>query len=163
MSVKIAIHTTSTRCQYSAAMSTQTASFGCRPRFMSMANNVPSQITPAVTCAPWKPVSVKNDEPNRFRRIVRPSWTNDVNSYAWKPRNVAPMRQVMNSQSFELFSTFHQTAGFAGRGLLRFSTAASAITIEKDDISSTNVEIDVIGMLRMALNVCPVWGFVHAS
>ena len=50
----------------------------------------------------------------------------------------------MNSQRLELFSTFCQNVGFAGFGLLRFSTAASAITIENDDISRTNVEIDVV-------------------
>src|SRR5687768_18192737 len=55
----------------------------------------------SVTCAPWKPVSVKNVEPNRLRRMVNPSLTNAVNSYAWKPRNVAPSSAVMNSQRSE--------------------------------------------------------------
>ena len=32
-----------------------------------------SQITPIVTCAPWKPVSTKNVEPNRFVWSFRPS------------------------------------------------------------------------------------------
>src|SRR5687768_7192759 len=120
-------------------------------------------MTPAVTCAPWNPVSVKKDDPNRLVLIVSPSWTNEVNSYAWKPRNVAPMRHVMNSQSFELFSTFHQKPGLEGLGLTRASMAASAITIENDDMRRTNVETDVTGMSRIAGNVCPVWGLVHAS
>ena len=47
-----------------------------------MANKVNSQSTPAVTCAPWNPVNVKNEEPNRFLRIDSPSCTNDVNSNA---------------------------------------------------------------------------------
>ena len=46
-------------------------------------------------------MSVKNDEPNRFVRIVSPSCTNDVNSYAWKPRNVAPAIAVAMSQNLD--------------------------------------------------------------
>ena len=68
---------------------------------MSMKSSVSSQRTPAVTCAPWKPVSVKNDEPNRLVRIVSPSCTNDVNSNAWKPRKVAPASAVASSQNFD--------------------------------------------------------------
>ena len=63
-------------------MSTSSVSFGPSPRLMSIASNVQSHSTPAETCAPWKPVSVKNDEPNRLVLIVRPSCTNEVNSYA---------------------------------------------------------------------------------
>ena len=37
-----------------------------------MESSVTSQSTPAVTCAPWKPVSVKNDEPNRLVVMVEP-------------------------------------------------------------------------------------------
>jgi hypothetical protein len=81
--VKIAIQTTSTKCQYNAQISTMSVSFGVRPRLKSMARSVSSQRTPTVTCAPWNPVSVKNDEPNRFVRMVSPSWTNEVNSNAW--------------------------------------------------------------------------------
>src|SRR6476620_10175616 len=45
---------------------------------------VSRQITTEITYTTWNPVIVKNDEPNRFVRIVSPSWTNEVNSYAWK-------------------------------------------------------------------------------
>src|SRR5688500_18070944 len=107
-----------------------------------MASRVPSQMTPAVTCAPWKPVSVKNDEPKRLVRIVSPSWTNDVNSYAWKPRNVAPRMQVAHSQSFEEPRIRSPNVCL---GRFRFSTAARASTMESDDMSSTNVDAEVTG------------------
>src|ERR1044071_2181366 len=152
MSVKIAIQTTSTKCQYSAQMSISTASFVVRPRFESMANIVSSQSTPAVTCAPWKPVSVKNVDPNRFRRMVRPSCTNDVNSYAWKPRKVAPAIAVAISQKREL-----PRMELAYFGLPLFSTASSASTMNSDDISSTNVDIDVTGMFRIGFIDAAVW------
>ena len=67
-----------------------------------MAQSVMSHSTPALTCAPWNPVSVKNDEPNRLRRMDNPSCTKDVNSYAWNPRNVAPRIAVASSQKLEL-------------------------------------------------------------
>src|SRR5436853_6098775 len=102
MRVKIAIQTTSTKCQYKAQMSMSKASFVVKPRFESIANKVSSQSTPAVTCAPWKPVSVKNDDPNKLRRMDRPSCTNEVNSKAWNPRNVAPAIAVAMSQNDEL-------------------------------------------------------------
>jgi hypothetical protein len=39
-------------------------------------NSENSQTTPIATWVPWKPVSVKNDEPNRLRDSVSPSWLN---------------------------------------------------------------------------------------
>src|ERR1051325_4190479 len=105
-----------------------------------MASSVPSQMTPTVTCAPWKPVSVKNDDPKRLRRMVNPSCTNDVNSYDWKPRNVAPRMHVVHSQSLEDASARSPQPALGGSGFPRFSTAASASTIASDDISRTNVD-----------------------
>src|SRR5215211_7455504 len=128
-----------------------------------MARSVPSQMTPALTCAPWKPVSVKNELPNRLRLIVRPSCTNEVNSNAWKPRKVAPRMQVHHSQSLDDASMRSPRLGLLGSGFSLFSTAASASTIARDDISSTNVEIDVIGMLRIGFSTCPVEGSFHTS
>src|SRR5688572_3283414 len=125
-----------------------------------MASNVPSQITPAVTCAPWNPVSVKNDEPNRFVRMVSPSCTNDVNSYAWNARNPAPRRQVAHSQSFDDPRMRSPVVSF---GRLRFSTAASASTIASEDISSTNVDADVTGMFRIGLSTVAHAGGLHTS
>ncbi|MND03901.1 hypothetical protein D3C83_239440 [compost metagenome] len=46
-------------------------------------------------------MSVKNDDPNRFVLIVRPSCTNEVNSNAWNPRNVVPAIAVAQSHSFD--------------------------------------------------------------
>src|SRR3982750_985983 len=93
---------------------------------------------------------MKNDEPKRFVWIVSPSCTNDVTSYAWKPRNVAPRIAVDASQIFE------------ERRSPR-TTAECASTMASDDMSSTNVETDVTGMLRIALNTCPVAGSFHTS
>src|ERR1051325_11353324 len=152
MRVKIAIQTTSTKCQYRAQMSISRASFVVKPRFESMANIVSSQSTPAVTCAPWKPVSVKKVEPNRLRRIDNPSCTNDVNSYAWKPRKVAPAIAVAISQKREL-----PRMELAYFGLPLFSTASSASTMKSDDISRTNVDIEVTGMFRIGFIDAAVW------
>src|SRR5689334_3404954 len=121
---------------------------------------VQSHSTPAVTWAPWKPVSVKKVEPKRFRLIDRPSWTNEVNSYAWKPRNVAPASAVMNSHSFE-FPRIRSPVVRFGSSL--FCTAASANTMNSDDISSTKVDADVTGIFRIGLKTCPVLGSVHDS
>src|SRR5574338_795845 len=113
-----------------------------------MASRVPSQITPAVTCAPWNPVSVKKDEPKRFVRMLSPSCTNEVNSYAWKPRNVAPRIQVIHSHSLEDPRIRSPNVCL---GTYRFSTAASASTMASDDMSSTNVDAEVTGMFRIGL------------
>ena len=39
-----------------------------------------SQTTPMVTCAPWKPVRTKKDEPKMLLESPSPSWVNSVNS-----------------------------------------------------------------------------------
>src|SRR5687768_18113244 len=77
--------------------------------------------------------------------MVSPSCTNDVNSYAWNARKPAPRRQVAHNQSFDEPRMRSPVVCF---GTLRFSTAASASTIASDDMSSTNVDADVTGMLR---------------
>src|SRR5207244_1218807 len=64
--VKITIHTMSTKCQYKPTSSTVSArSTGSRP-----SSDIPysdrSIRIPMVTCAPWNPVRVKKVEPNRF-------------------------------------------------------------------------------------------------
>src|SRR3569833_1608184 len=115
-----------------------------------MKRSISSQMPPKMNCAPWKPVRMKNDEPMRFVWIVSPSCTNDVNSYAWKPRNVAPRIAVEASQILD------------DRRSPR-TTAECASTIASDDISSTNVETDVTGMFRIALKTCPVAGSFHTS
>ncbi len=127
---------------------------------MSMARSVSSQSTPAVTWAPWKPVSVKNDEPNRLVRMVSPSCTNDVNSKAWKPRKVVPSRAVMNSHSLELPRIFSPSVVL---GWSAFSTAARASTMASDDMSSTKVEAEVTGMLRIGLSTVSQTGGLHTS
>src|SRR6185437_4354715 len=99
-------------------------------------------------------------EPKRFRLIDRPSWTNEVNSYAWKPRKVVPASAVMNSHSFE-FPRIRSPRVRFGSSL--FCTAASASTMNRDDISSTNVDAEVTGMLRIGLKTWPVLGSVHVS
>ena len=133
-----------------------------RPRVRSIQSSVISQSTPTVTWAPWKPVSVKKDEPKRFVLIVSPSWTNEVNSYAWKPRKVAPMSAVAASQNCdERWMRSHQPAP-AASGLPLSWTAWRASTIANDDMSSTKVEADVTGMSRMGLKTWPV-SDVHAS
>src|SRR5579862_5215296 len=143
-------------------MSTRSASLGVSPRLKSMNSSVSSHSTPTVTCVPCVPVSVKNDDPNRFVWIVSPSCTNEVNSYAWYPRNVAPMSAVIASQSFDDDRILYPSVGLAGAGLPLFSTAASASTIASDDISSTNVDCDVTGMLRIGWKTCPS-AAVHTS
>src|SRR5687768_11891101 len=160
MSVKIAIQITSTKCQYRAHRSTAISSDGWSPRLKSIASSVSSQSTPALTCAPWNPVSVKKVEPNRLRLIVSPSFTNAVNSYAWNPRNVAPSNAVTNSQSFD---EPRMRSPAVCLGTFLFCTAASASTIASDDISSTNVEADVTGMSRIPWYARPVTGSVHGS
>src|SRR5919204_5113354 len=141
-------------------MSTLIASVGRSPRLTSIPNIVRSQSTPTVTCAPWKPVSVKNDEPKRFVLIDSPSCTNDVNSYAWKPRKVEPRTAVAMSQSFDEPRIRSPRVRF---GLSAFSTAARASTIASDDIRRTNVEVDVTGMLRIGLRRVAHVGGVHHS
>src|SRR5215208_164971 len=116
---------------------------------MSIASSVQSQITPAVTCAPWKPVRVKKEEPKRLVRIVSPSCTNDVNSYAWKSRKVVPKSAVMNSQSFdEPMIPPPPRARYSSR----FTTALCASTMNSDDISRQNVDAEVTGMFRIGRN-----------
>ncbi len=83
-----------------------------------------------------------------------------MNSYAWNPRNVAPSTAVMKSQSLDDPRIFSPSVTL---GLSLFSTAANASTIASDDMSSTNVEQDVTGMLRIALKCCPVAGSVQGS
>src|SRR6266540_3317926 len=122
-----------------------------------------SQSTPAVTWAPWNPVSVKKEEPKRFVLIVSPSCTNEVNSYAWKPRKVEPASAVIKSQSFEDASLRVHQPAFGGSGRPLFCTAASASTMNSEDISSTNVDIEVTGMFRIGFRTCPVAGSVHFS
>src|SRR5687767_15115497 len=116
-------------------------------------------MTPAVTWAPWNPVRVKNDDPNRLVLIVSPSCTKDVNSYAWNPRNVAPSSAVIQSHSFDEPRILSPVVRL---GTFLFCTAASASTMASDDMSRTNVDADVIGMLRIGLNVWPV-GLTHTS
>src|SRR2546423_5726718 len=48
-------------------------------------------------------------------------------------------------------------------GLSLFSTAASASTIASEDISSTNVETDVTGMLRIGFITVAHCGGLHTS
>ena len=79
---------------------------------------------------------MKNDEPNRVVLIVSPSCTNEVNSYAWKPRKTAPARAVPTSQIFEYLRSPRDTAECAS-------------TMNSDDMSRTNVDADVTGMSRM--------------
>src|SRR2546423_8462351 len=56
--VKIRIHTTSTKCQYKPTISTTSErSLGSRPRSDIMNNDI-SMTMPRLTCTPWKPVSV---------------------------------------------------------------------------------------------------------
>src|SRR5215208_6684620 len=119
---------------------------------MSIASSVQSQITPAVTCAPWKPVRVKNDEPKRLVRIVSPSCTNDVNSYAWKSRKIVPKSAVMNSQSFDEPT---MPPPPRARYSSLFTTALCASTMNSDDISRQNVDAEVTGMLRMGRKSSP--------
>src|SRR5512146_232901 len=116
--------------------STVIASRGPSPRLKSTNSMVTSQSTPAVTCAPWKPVSVKKVDPNRFVVILSPSCTNEVNSYAWNPRNVVPSSAVVASQIREYFRSPR-------------TTAECASTMDSDDMSRTNVDADVTGMLRI--------------
>src|SRR5688572_14023861 len=78
--VKMTIHTMSTKCQYRPATSTLAASWTpSRPR-RSRTRSVSSHATPMVTWPPWKPVSTKNVEPKRLVWSVRPSCTNSANS-----------------------------------------------------------------------------------
>src|SRR3954454_11234681 len=48
-------------------------------------------------------------------------------------------------------------------GMSRFSTAASASTMASDDMSSTNVDTDVTGMLRIGCSVVAHCGGLQTS
>ena len=73
MTVKITIHTTSTKCQYRPAISTRSAC--CTPSLpcIDRPQSESSQMMPTVTCAPWRPVSTKKLEPKTFVLRARPS------------------------------------------------------------------------------------------
>src|SRR2546427_9307284 len=90
-------------------------------------HKVSNHRTPTATCAPWVPVSTKNVQPNRLVLIVRPLWTNSVNSITCPPRNTRPSRAVENSQIFPHFMSPR-------------CTAASASTIMRLDISKSRSE-----------------------
>ena len=136
-------------------MSTTSSSCGPSPRVRSIQRRLINQSTPTVTCAPWKPVSVKKVEPKRFVLRVSPSRTNAVNSYAWKPRKLAPRSAVTKSQSCEeRWARVHHPA-FAGSGTPLSCTACNASTIASEDIRRTKVEAEVTGMSRIAGKTFP--------
>ena len=105
-------------------------------------HKVSNHRTPTATCAPCVPVSTKNVHPNRLVLIVRPLWTNSVNSITCPPRNTRPSRAVENSQIFPHFMSPR-------------CTAASASTIMRLDISKSNVLTDVKGILRISCGYGP--------
>src|SRR5262245_14866921 len=70
---------------------------------------------------------------------------------------------VINSHNLDDASARPHGPVPAQPGLSLFSTAASANTIASDDISSTNVETDVIGMLRIGLSVVAHCGGLQTS
>src|SRR5581483_12041606 len=128
--VKITIHTTSTKCQYRPAIST-TSAFSCGSLPRSDRFHSESSITmPSVTWTPWNPVSTKKLEPKGVVLMVRPSRMNEVNSYTWPEMNVAPRSAVASSHTRR-------------RRLSPRWMAASASTIVSELISSTNELTDV--------------------
>src|SRR5438067_2048726 len=92
--------------------------------------------------------------------MVSPSCTNDVNSYDWKPRKVAPRMHVTHNQSLE---EPRMRSLRLRLGVFLFSTAARASTIASDDMRRTNVDADVTGMLRIGLSAGVHSGGLHAS
>src|SRR5262249_31896545 len=64
--VKITIQTMSTKCQYRPAISMKSACSELSRPVQDTAVMYSSQKIPIVTCAPWKPVSVNSEEPNRL-------------------------------------------------------------------------------------------------
>src|SRR6185295_17709329 len=70
---------------------------------------------------------------------------------------------VTMSQSLDDSSCRAHHPAPAHPGLSLFSTAASANTIASDDISKTNVDIDVTGILRIGLSVVAHCGGLHTS
>src|SRR5262245_63189754 len=125
----------STKCQYRPTISTgNDASSGSLSAYENDTSDN-SMRMPITTCAPWKPVSTKNVDPNRFVLRVSPSCTNVVNSYTCPPTNVIPRSAVAKSQ-------------MRIRPKSRFCAAASARTIVSDDPSNTNDDTDVYGMSK---------------
>src|SRR5918992_125753 len=133
MTVKITIHTMSTKSQYSPTSSTRSdCSVGRRPA-TDIPNSTRSIRTPMVTWAPWKPVRTKKLEPNRLRLSVAPSLTTTVNSCTWPPRKVIPRRAVASSHTRSRRSSPRWMA-------LRASTMVRL------DIRRTNELTEVYGM-----------------
>ncbi len=56
-------HTTSTKCQYQAAASKPKCCFGEKCPFSARNRQTARKIVPMMTCAPWKPVAMKNVAP----------------------------------------------------------------------------------------------------
>ena len=64
MTVKMKIHTTSTKCQYRPTISTVSdRSLVSVPRSEEMSSDI-SMRMPRLTCTPWKPVRVKKADEN---------------------------------------------------------------------------------------------------
>src|SRR5689334_10106261 len=74
-----------------------------------------------------------------------------------------PAIAVAMSHSCDDSSIFAHVPVPAQPGLPLFCTAANASTMNKDDISSTNVDIDVTGMLRIGLSVVAHCGGLQIS
>ena len=67
------IQTASTKCQYSETVSTATAPRMSAPSARVMDATVRMEISPTNTWKPWKPVSVKKIDVQRFWVIGAPS------------------------------------------------------------------------------------------
>ena len=148
--MKIAIQTTSTKCQYSAAMSTLIASAGPEP---APVVDREQRAEPDHAGRHVRAVEAGEREERRAEQ-VRADRQPFVHERGELVRLEAEERRRRGCTSPT--ATAWTSRGCArwscASGCLRFSTAASASTIASDDMSSTNVDADVTGMFRIGLS-----------
>ena len=71
---------------------------GIRPWVITCTISTTSQMMPKVTCSPWVPTRVKNDDRKALRQGPAPSAIMWANSFSSRPRKAAPNRPVTASQ-----------------------------------------------------------------
>ena len=160
--MKIAIQTTSTKCQYSAAMSTASASLGPEA---ALVVDRQQRAEPDDAGGDVRAVEAGEREQRRAeevrpdgqpfmherREFVRLEAEEGGAQYARDPQPELGRREQARTEA----------GVHGGSALPLFCTAARASTMASDDISSTNVDADVTGMSRIGGNTCRVCGSVH--
>ena len=88
----------SSACQNRAKQSSRRSMAGRNPLIATWAIITANQISPAATCKPWQPTTVKNAERKALRYGVAPMAIIPANSLISSARNAAPSTKVIKAE-----------------------------------------------------------------